>query len=62
MVLCCDPLAIAVTAAAIGTAINYRHPGNLRGEVFIEDYALLLTPQNRGSGACTMPLTFLRQA
>jgi hypothetical protein len=27
-----------------------------------EDYAVLLTPQNRGSGACTMPLTVLRQA
>lgn len=28
----------------------------------LEDYALLLTPQNKGSGACPMPLTFLRQA
>ena len=62
MVLCCDPLAIAVTAAAIGTAINYRHPGNLRGEVFIEDYALLLTPQNKGKGPWVMPVRLLRQA
>jgi hypothetical protein len=28
----------------------------------IEDFAVLLTLQNKGSGACTMPLTFLRPA
>jgi hypothetical protein len=26
----------------------------------IKGYAVLLTPQNKGSGACTMPLTVLR--
>jgi hypothetical protein len=28
----------------------------------VEHYAVLLTPQNRASGAGTMPATFLRQA
>jgi Transposase IS200 like len=28
----------------------------------LEDYVALLTPQKRGSGACAIPLTFLRQA
>jgi hypothetical protein len=40
-------------------------PGDLLGGFecrSIEDYAVLLTPQKRGSGACTIPLTLLRQA
>src|SRR5712671_4204571 len=53
-------------AVHTGSETLLNHPGNLLGGLecrSIKDYAVLLTPQNRGStGACTMPLTFLRQA
>jgi hypothetical protein len=52
-------------AVHTGSEKLLNQPGDLHGGFearSIEDYAVLLTPQKRGSGACTMPLTVLRQA